>query len=350
MRSLIKYEIKRDGRKVLYVVLTVIILIFLAGIIIYPNQEKRRLIFQYISILVGLLYVFNRQIIHLTNDTLFDNKGHMMLIPKSILQIVMANAIVSYFYCIIFVSILVHLSNVNFTLKIIRGIVYVNISFLIYIILLYLYLLSSKIIKKRMLVTNLIILLIFSFLIFRMLNNILALYLSGTILSTIIIILLEFIGIMVISSSLGHRFNKKRYIPLLIIITSLCVVFLTLLINSYNHRIIEDIDLPFIEDTQIIGKWQSIDFVNDFEGYIPSVSSKKLFIGDLTFNNDGIVNGIHKYKWTKGFVMEFPYQQTKSKYIIKEINGEQYLFIQWKSGNYVFRHTEPSFYVFKKAN
>lgn len=39
---------------------------------------------------------------------------------------------------------------------------------------------------------------------------------------------------------------------------------------------------------------------------------------------------------------------TKSKYQIETINEVEYLFMEWKSGDYTYGGKVPSYYVFKK--
>jgi len=53
--------------------------------------------------------------------------------------------------------------------------------------------------------------------------------------------------------------------------------------------------------------------------------------------------------WTKGIIMHQG-DQTASKYVIKEINGEEYLFFEWKSGDYSIRGQKPYYYVLKKVS
>jgi bla regulator protein BlaR1 len=39
---------------------------------------------------------------------------------------------------------------------------------------------------------------------------------------------------------------------------------------------------------------------------------------------------------------------TASEYIIKEIGGTQYMFMQWKEGGYMIKGLQPSYYVLRK--
>ena len=52
--------------------------------------------------------------------------------------------------------------------------------------------------------------------------------------------------------------------------------------------------------------------------------------------------------WTKGVVMHRGGDKTASRYTIKKIDGAAYLFLEWKSGDYIIRHQKPSYYVLIK--
>ena len=71
--------------------------------------------------------------------------------------------------------------------------------------------------------------------------------------------------------------------------------------------------------------------------------------GRLTCKNDKVPNGYDR-TWTKGLVISDNYTKTASKYTIKEIDGSAYMFYEWKSGDYTFRHRKSSYYVLKKVS
>jgi bla regulator protein BlaR1 len=114
-------------------------------------------------------------------------------------------------------------------------------------------------------------------------------------------------------------------------------------------RIIDKIDYPFINDPEAIGAWESVDFVQEIEYFKPGVKSfgGDLFLKELFVLEEGKTNWA--WRWTKGLFLH-PVDKTASKYLIKDIDGTTYMFFEWKSGDYVFRHTKPSFYVLKKVN
>jgi len=113
-------------------------------------------------------------------------------------------------------------------------------------------------------------------------------------------------------------------------------------------RIADNIDLPFVNDPGVIGEWVSVDFVKE-----PSLftAGRKSFEGDLyltelTFLPEGKLKETW-VKWTKDVIINSS-EKTASAYIIKDIAGGEYMFFEWKSGDYVFRRQKPWYYVMKK--
>lgn len=352
MRSLIKYEIKRDRYKSLIIMLGVIICTQLALPLIFPLDDSNRLLgIQGMTILVGFLVVIDRRITHLANDTLFENKEHMMLIPKSILQIVSANAIVAYIDCFIFTGILISVLKVSISTKLLRGIVFVNLMFLFYVLFTCLYLLSGKIIKKPIFAAIAGLLTTISVIVLSIIGGALDLYITRIEIATLVVGLLVVLGVMAIAASLGHKVHmRKKATKIMIIMGTLSIVGLGIFIHAYTNRIEENTDLPFVMDNHILGKWETVDLVDNYEEYTPREVEDDFYFKALIFNKDGTIKGRIESNWTKGYIIQFPSDKTKSQYIIEEINGDTYLFVEWKSGDYVYRHMKPSYYVLKKVS
>ena len=56
-----------------------------------------------------------------------------------------------------------------------------------------------------------------------------------------------------------------------------------------------------------------------------------------------------KDKWTKGKLLDLT-KNVVSNYIFKTINNIEYMFMEWKMGNYIYAGLKPDYYVFIKAN
>ena len=129
------------------------------------------------------------------------------------------------------------------------------------------------------------------------------------------------------------------------------IMFLALIplgIFGCQKRIVDNIDLPFVNDPAVIGKWTSVDFVK--EPSLFTLGAKRVkedfYLKELTFLPEGKTT--EKLKtWTKGVVIHHK-EKTANAYTIKEINKNKYMFLEWKSGDYTIRHQKPQYYVLKK--
>lgn len=119
-------------------------------------------------------------------------------------------------------------------------------------------------------------------------------------------------------------------------------------VNKAGH-LEDELSLPFVNDAAVIGAWHSVDFVAKPELFSPAKRAwgGDLFLKELVFLPEGkSPNGW--LTWTKGVLMHHG-DKTASRYQIRELNGEKYLFFEWKSGDYTIRHRAPEYYVLKKA-
>lgn len=111
-----------------------------------------------------------------------------------------------------------------------------------------------------------------------------------------------------------------------------------------------NLDLPFVDDPQIIGLWESVDIVKNVEQFDPSNIYFKgdLYLKSLTFVKDGKMLDA-PLTWTKGVIIQ-PVDKVVCKYQVKDINGSKYLFFEWKSGDYALYSQEPYYYVLKQID
>ncbi len=118
----------------------------------------------------------------------------------------------------------------------------------------------------------------------------------------------------------------------------------------------DNIDLPFVNDAAVLGKWRVRDFVTeqgDFDPHRQSLKQDELFVLSAEFRENGAYvtttkNGTDSVTsaWTKGFVLNRR-ERTASAYEIKVIDGKEYLFRQWKCGDYSF-NGRGYWYVFTR--
>jgi len=97
---------------------------------------------------------------------------------------------------------------------------------------------------------------------------------------------------------------------------------------------------------EIVGKWQSVDFVSSPDQFQPGIQQWKgeLFLKEITFNSDG--SSSKPWRWKDGWIHEID-GNAKAQYYIKRIDGEKYLFFPWLSGDVTSRGQKPKYYVLK---
>ncbi len=110
-----------------------------------------------------------------------------------------------------------------------------------------------------------------------------------------------------------------------------------------------NINVKFQDNPDYIGSWESVAYVNDIESFKPGMQqSFSLFLESLEILPKGYTDKSW-LKWTDGHILNIGGDSTNGNLILKEINGEKYLFLQWISGDQLFRGQEPSWYVLKRT-
>ena len=110
----------------------------------------------------------------------------------------------------------------------------------------------------------------------------------------------------------------------------------------------DNINLPFVNDPQVLGQWESVDFVADPADFTPDKPSweGRLYLKGLTFLEGGKTPQPW-WTWTKGVVIHHG-DKTASHYDIRKLNGKLYLFFEWKSGDVTISGMKPHYYVLTK--
>jgi bla regulator protein BlaR1 len=114
-------------------------------------------------------------------------------------------------------------------------------------------------------------------------------------------------------------------------------------------RIVDEIDYPFVNDPELIGKWMSVDFVKEIDDFNPNAKHYRgrQYLKELLILENGRTASPWTWTWTKGLIIH-PADKTAAKYHIKEIDGSTYMFFEWKSGDYTIRRIKPKYYVLRK--
>ena len=123
-------------------------------------------------------------------------------------------------------------------------------------------------------------------------------------------------------------------------------------LESLGRR--DNIDLPFVPDPDVVGLWKTVGFVERPEDFTGPNSAVKLWLETVEFRPHGVL--IQQYwneepwhdRWTKGTLL-LQKRHTAPSYELRDVEGKEYLFMEWKMGNYVFGGKEPSYYVLERA-
>lgn len=153
------------------------------------------------------------------------------------------------------------------------------------------------------------------------------------------------------------RFKYKRTV--LIPFVAVFTLFLCITIGYTYSRIADNTDYSFIDDPAIVGNWEAVDFVKEIEEFNPEKPyfETELYLNNLVFIKDGrMLDRIDNTnlagsssRWTKGVIINEA-MKTASKYVIKDIDGSSYMFMEWKSGDYTHWGMKPGYYVLKKID
>ncbi len=100
------------------------------------------------------------------------------------------------------------------------------------------------------------------------------------------------------------------------------------------------------KDPDVVGKWKAVDFVVKIDDFKPGERSTphELFLKEFEFKRDGSTHQPY-WSWEKGIVNNVDHDYG-AKYVVKEINGNEYLFLQWINGDVLSGNEKPRYYVF----
>ena len=119
----------------------------------------------------------------------------------------------------------------------------------------------------------------------------------------------------------------------------------------------DDVNKPFIRDTRVLGEWKTFGFSQTIERFLPDqrnaqdFSLQTIFLeenGEATFVYRTLQEGKNLRevcRWTKDFILR---KDLACAYEIRMIDEKEYLFVEWKSGDYVYGGRRPPYYVFTR--
>ena len=127
-----------------------------------------------------------------------------------------------------------------------------------------------------------------------------------------------------------------------------------------------DSEYKFVSDPDVIGEWIPVDYVSDYKNWIYDSNKKptvELWLSKVEFKSDG--NWVCHYENNSAYVnWKWTYGQTiyttgnydnggnyrVGSYYLYDIDGEEFLCVEWKSGDYMQEElTVQGWYIFKKV-
>ncbi|QUI22650.1 hypothetical protein HZI73_10225 [Vallitalea pronyensis] len=350
MGRLIKYELKKNGVIHLGIIISILLIQLVMRFILLPNVPDM------VATLNIWIIIMTIPIVLMIRGVSFDKDEHIFLVPKSKLHIIGAYMIAAYIeliaYSILYIGILtlLHAFRLDFG-NMLMLIVNLHKLFLIFVWFVWGYLVLGRQKKKYILVPFcigfLIILKMFLSDMMLSINH----YHTRLLVHTGFCIMLSIWFIFSIANAYGYVTNKKEKV-INWIIHGLTLLSLVLIIANYAHHLYMHRNMEAVNDPQLVGKWEPVDFTDDYTTYAPEDRTVlKLFIDQITFMDNGSYRGgINDGRWTQGYITGFIFDHARSTYVIKEINGEPYLFIEWLTGDCSYISSKPSYYVLKRAS
>ena len=135
-----------------------------------------------------------------------------------------------------------------------------------------------------------------------------------------------------------HQLDKKHY-------------------NAQELSRKDDIDLSFVPDDAILGEWTACGFCQNKELFDPTAPAANLFWSKVCFLPNGsctlvyeneTISGDQQVSWTKGVLLRH-FNHCACAYELRRIQDTEYLFIEWKSGDWRWGGFDTDYYVFTRS-
>ncbi len=139
----------------------------------------------------------------------------------------------------------------------------------------------------------------------------------------------------------------------------ICLVYKR--VDNKKHKIedlkrVDDLKLPIEKDEKVVGFWSTYDYIpykkkNSYDGQ--KYCKGNQYVTSIIFTPDNqclmqATDKINSLKYTKGKLLDQD-SCVAMDYEIKVFDGEEYLILDWKSGDYTYTGRINGCYVFKRA-
>ena len=119
----------------------------------------------------------------------------------------------------------------------------------------------------------------------------------------------------------------------------------------------DNIDMPFVDDPSVIGKWKTWGFCRTKEDFSTEPEpeeyqywkSVEFFPGGSVTSvyEDEVIEGDDRQTWTKNYLLR-KFNWSACEYEIRNVDGDDYMIIEWKSGDYRWGGFDTNYYIFKR--
>ncbi|MBE6024057.1 MAG: hypothetical protein E7231_12745 [Cellulosilyticum sp.] len=117
---------------------------------------------------------------------------------------------------------------------------------------------------------------------------------------------------------------------------------------------IDDTNIPFVYNEEMIGKWKAVACEWKIEDWQVGKVTPDLPLQELEIKENEMVNTkgqgetyIDLWRWSDTKIINLN-DSTVMNCILKEIDGDTYMFMEWKSGDYTDNGRDPAYYILKK--
>lgn len=360
MKELIKYELYRSYRFYIGILASMISGLIITSIAILNKDYKLSGLIAFGSVLIFGVFLLQieRRTELMIKDLMADYKEHMLTIPVTDTNIVSIHYLFGIFEELIITLIVVIYVGITSKLSLhdgVEGFIYAVIFvFTIFSLNTIISTFAHRIFKNNLLT---ILIRIISWAIIIILLLIMPFNLNYYLLKENIpnkeaIFFCLFAVIVLIGYAINCKIialnSNKQYRKIAGVILSIVIVIcISVLLLNYCYRNVDNTNMAFENDTEVIGTWNTVDYVRDINSFDPNnESNDTLSFKGILINDNGLTS-FYNWKWTKGYIINYS-MHTTSAYKIKTINGSTYMFMQWKSGDYVYLNMKPYYYVLKK--
>lgn len=115
----------------------------------------------------------------------------------------------------------------------------------------------------------------------------------------------------------------------------------------------EELNIPFVDDPDMVGRWEMVDQIPCMEAFCPGHPKAKgpFTIPEIYFLPHGERYWI--FGWSKGVLltsMGYPKQISRNRYTVKELEKQRYLFVEMKLGDYHRYGGRPEIWALRQTD